>query len=248
MGYLWGTGRGAFGTRLARWIATGLVVTLMAAGPAFQMRAEARLRPLDQHAVVLNGNIVGSAFLIADGVAVTNRHVIGDLPPGATVTLLASGHGRARAEGRVIALSPRMDLALLEVPHGFLPQVAVEYAPEVAGLSVTAAGIDASAGSSGPRLEVEGVVLDPREDIPAFGPGLIALLPGARPGFSGGPLFDDRGRLVGMVTAIRPSPGGGTVASAGPTSGHAAPTVEAFALRAAELRAEVVRLLDEAGS
>ena len=41
--------------------------------------------------------------------------------------------------------------------------------------------------------------------LAAFGPGLVAWLPGARPGFSGGPLLDAGGRLVGMVTALRPA-------------------------------------------
>ncbi|HVH04252.1 MAG TPA: hypothetical protein VM891_15130, partial [Amaricoccus sp.] len=80
-----------------------------------------------------------------------------------------------------------------------------------------------------------------------FGPGLIARLPGARPGFSGGPLFDRQGRLAGMVTAIRPG-AGIVIASSGTRSRRARDTVDAFALRAAEVRAEVRRLLALAGS
>ena len=53
-------------------------------------------------------------------------------------------------------------------------------------------------------MELAGEVVVPRTDIPAFGPGLIASVPGVRPGFSGGPMLDRQGRLVGMVTAIRP--------------------------------------------
>ena len=108
-------------------------------------------------------------------------------------------------------------------------------------MAVTAAGIDAGEGGAGERLALAGVVLDPREDLAAFGPGLVAWLPGARPGFSGGPLLDERGRLVGMVTAIRPAEGSGPVAAAGGGGGR--PAVEAFALRAGEVRAEVRRLL-----
>ncbi len=231
--------------RLGRWIAKGLVVALLAAGPA-EMRAEGRWRPLDHHAVVLNGDLVGSAFLLDDDLAVTNRHVVRSLRPGAVVLLLASGAGGGQAEARVIAISPRMDLALLRVPRGFIPKVAAEDAKLVAGLEVTAAGIDAGVDGAGQRLSVQGVVLDPSKDIAAFGPGLVAWLPGARPGFSGGPMLDGRGRLVGMVTAIRPAEFHPATAAAG-KSGEAQLAIEAFALRADDIRAEVRRLLAAAG-
>ena len=51
------------------------------------------------------------------------------LRPGGTVVLLASGAGGGRAAGRLIAVSPRMDLALIEVPAGFIPAVGAEDAP-----------------------------------------------------------------------------------------------------------------------
>jgi S1-C subfamily serine protease len=241
MGYRRGAGRGAVGAWLGRWVSTGLAMLLLAAAPAVQMRAEARLRPLDHHAVVFNGTIVGSAFAIEDGVAVTNRHVVAGLRRGEAVALVASGRD-AGAEGRLVAVSPRMDLAVLAVPPGFLPTVPSENAPERAGLPVTAAGIDAGDGRPGPRFEVDGTVLDPRARIAAFGPGLIARLPAARPGFSGGPLFDRQGRFAGMVTAIRPAAGSAVGAAGRPARAHAA-SVDAFALRAAEVRAEVRRLL-----
>ena len=106
-----------------QWIAAGMLAALLAAGPAAGVRAEGRWRPLDHHAVVMNGELVGSAFLLDDGLAVTNRHVARGLRPGGTVVLLASGAGGGRAAGRLIAVSPRMDLALIEVPAGFIPAV-----------------------------------------------------------------------------------------------------------------------------
>lgn len=241
MGYRRGAGRGAAGAWLGRWVSAAVVVLFVAVAPAVQMRADARLRPLDHHAVVFNGTIVGSAFAIADGVAVTNRHVVAGLRRGGAVALLASVRG-ASAEGRLIAVSPRMDLAVLAVPPGFLPAVPAEDAPERAGLPVTAAGIDAGDGTAGPRFEVDGTILEPRARIAAFGPGLIARLPAARPGFSGGPLFDRQGRFAGMVTAIRPATGS-AVGAAGRAERQRRTAVDAFALRAGEVRAEVRRLL-----
>ena len=138
------------------------------------------------------------------------------------VVLLASRAGGGSAEGRVIAVSPRMDLALAARAAGFpAGGGGARTRRSGPGLAVTAAGIDAGDGGAGERLALSGVVLDPREDIAAFGPGLVAWLPGARPGFSGGPLLDERGRLVGMVTAIRPAGAAGPWRSpaAGPRAG-----------------------------
>jgi S1-C subfamily serine protease len=236
----WGTG-GAAGARLARWAVLAMAIGLAGALPASHMRAAGRPHPLELHAVVLNGMVVGSAFLIADNVAVTNRHVVEGLVPGDAVIVSASGGGRAQTTARVIAISARMDLALLRVPPGFL-RAAPAGRPAKEGALVVAAGIDASSGRPGARLEVDGVVLAPHARIPAFGPGLVAALPGARPGFSGGPLVDGEGRLVGMVTALRPARAPATVASAGRRGAGGGDAVEAYALRIDAIRAEIRRL------
>lgn len=228
--------------RLRRGWAGWLVAAVLVAGQAVAGEAPA---PADRHAVVVNDGLVGSAFLIEEGVAVTNRHVVRGLGIGGEVELLASGEGGARVLGRLVALSPRMDLALLRVPAGFVPPVEIAEAPTVAGMAVTATGIDAGEGGSGARRTLAGVVLEPSEDLPAFGPGLVVWLPGARPGFSGGPLLDTGGRLVGMVTALRPVGGRSPVALAG--GGRGQPQVEAFALRGEAVRAEARRLLDAGG-
>ena len=115
-----------------------------------------------------------------------------------------------------------------------------------AGLPVVAAGIDAGGGASGlPRLELAGRVVETRSRVSAFGPGLIAALPGVRPGFSGGPMLDAEGRLVGMIAAIRPGNAARRpAAAAGAAAGRRGPADEALVLRAAEIRAEARRLME----
>jgi S1-C subfamily serine protease len=214
------------------------------AGLAIEARAREARRPLDYHATVLNNGIVGSAFAIAEGVAVTNAHVVRGLAPGAAVQLSTAEGAGARATAWLLAVSPRMDMALLRTPAGLLLQLPAADVPASTGMGVMAAGIDASGGGPGPRLELAGRVVAPAADLPAFGPGLIAWLPGVRPGFSGGPMLDGAGRLVGMVTAIRP---GDTAAASGFAPGRARPAEEAYVLRARELRVEAARLLAATG-
>jgi S1-C subfamily serine protease len=200
------------------------------------------------HATVFNGDLVGSAFALSPTIAVTNAHVVEGRQPGGEVRLIASASGTMPATGVILAISRHMDLAILQIPRGFMTPVP-GIAPEgVKGEAVVAAGVDASGGAqTGRRLELQGVVSTPRRDIDVFGPGLVAYIPGVRPGFSGGPLLDRSSRLIGMVTAIRDrsdgaSPARGADASRG--TGAEAYADEAYVLRGREIRLEVLRLLE----
>lgn len=165
----------------------------------------------------------------------TNAHVLHGRQPGDAVVLLTSGT-HDRVEVRVRAISHRMDLALLDVPADLMPAVIPAPGDAAAGQQAVAAGVDAGGPAwPGPLSEAAGEVTDPAIDLAAFGSGLILRMPRARPGFSGGPLFDAQGRLLGMVSAIR------TGTAAGGFGGR--DETEAFALGAQAIRAEAARLL-----
>jgi S1-C subfamily serine protease len=243
-------GGAGLGRRLRHGTATALALVAAGVANAFVMVPLAgiagpaaadvwpRPGPLGHHATIVNGPITGSGFAIAEGLALTNAHVVAGRNGGDRVNVIASTGPARQAEAVVIAISRRMDLALLRIPAGFLPVVSGTDAPLRRGRALRAAGVVAGPGGPGPRLEIEGQVASEIFSLPPYGPGMVVRLPGVRRGFSGGPVLDGDGRLVGMVAALRPAPGGAVSATGTPLTG-----VEAFVLSAGEIRAETARLL-----
>ena len=213
--------------------------------------AVAPARPLDRHAVVLNGE--------ADRLGLrARRRACRHQPPRASAasgpatrsTLVGSAPGRPEASRGSSPSARGWIWRCSRCRRGSCRRSAAEDAPERAGARGDGrrdrrrrrCARAAAAGGGGARCCV------PRSTSPPSGPGLVARLPGARPGFSGGPLLDGRGRLVGMVTALRPAPRRRRAAAAPAARPPPAAGVEAFALRAAAVRAEVRRLLAPAAT
>lgn len=196
------------------------------------------------------GAVLGSAFAIGAGVFVTNAHVVARLAPGAVVTLSVGAAPRRTARARLLAVSARMDLAVLQAPEGFLPAVSWRPAAAPAASRISAAGVRVTAEApQGRVVSAHGHVAGAAVVSARFGEGVVAVMPGVGPGFSGGPAVDEAGRLVGMVTAVRL---GGATAPAGSAfapitvSARSGPA-EAFIIAADALRAEALRLLATVG-
>jgi S1-C subfamily serine protease len=128
--------------------------------------------------------------VVAPGLALTNRHVVsGVLVHGRALTL---SRGAERVPARLRLVASDLDLAALEPARPLAGTVEPARAMPARGAPLYAAGT-----VRGVPTTAAGRFLgsDP------FEPGmLLARLP-ARPGFSGGPVLDGEGRLLGLVTA-----------------------------------------------
>jgi hypothetical protein len=148
---------------------------------------------------------LGSAVAIGPELLATNAHVLrgGSFTPGALLDF-TRGDGAVSGRARLLAVSGRMDLALLRIPRGALQPAPLAEAAPSAGQPVWAAG----APSAGPAVAA-GFIERPALRLPGSGPGFTARI-GALMGYSGGPVVDGEGQVLGLVTAL-PRPGAAPV-------------------------------------
>lgn len=154
------------------------VATPVASGP---------INVADHIASIFGGpNGPGTAFfVVAEGVLVTTRHVIGGLEH-VTVGLL-NGH---QLNGEVIRSFPALDLAFIRVGHsapGLLPITPLPRVPEETPLYVFHYTGEMLAAAQRPTQRVL-----PGQWIPTTFDHLLDA--------GGGPIFDSSGQLIGMIT------------------------------------------------
>ena len=162
-----------------------LVAFLIAAQFCISMVQAAEPPPKQAyHVSVLNGSIVGSAFMIDAGLMVTNAHVVTGQRIGDRIALLAPTGRQVTA--RLQAVSTQMDLAVLSVDG--TPTPVVPHSPRHAarGAQVIAVGIVARSGNPRQRHIIRGVVSSATHSVEPFGPGVIARMPSVQKGFSRG--------------------------------------------------------------
>ena len=148
-----------------------------------------------ERAQPVSGGVASGFIISSDGHIITNAHVVADV---AMVTVRLRDGRTFR--GRVIGLDKRSDVALLKIDASGLAVASIgNSAGLIAGESVFAVG--SPLGLEG--TVTAGIVSAPRRALPgSAGVPLIQTDVAVNPGSSGGPLFNQRGEVVGMNTMI----------------------------------------------
>ena len=158
----------------------------------------------------VEGSGTGWVLDADEGLIVTNFHVVN----GASETAVAVEG--AEREARVIGAAPCDDLAVVRVEDtdGLEELLFSDSESIEQGEAVVAVGFAAGAGEGERLTSTTGVVSvasqplrSPQPDTPDF-PDMIQTDAAINPGNSGGPLLDERGRLVGVNTAVLMQQGG----------------------------------------
>ncbi len=137
----------------------------------------------------------GTAFAIAEGLLITAAHVVGGAD---TVTVYVEGH---RFKGTVVARNADLDVALISAAVPVVPLPLGDPAHLTWGESVWALGFPG--GEAWPTALTTRVLGVGWQAVGADGTllwGLVAVQASFRPGFSGAPLINPSGQVVGVVS------------------------------------------------
>lgn len=139
----------------------------------------------------------GSGFVVGPDLIVTNQHVV----DGADELAIVTRDGRTLGPVEALVIDADHDLALLRVQDLGLPKL-----PLAAGERLPAVGTDTFAIGAplGLSYSLTRGIVSAHRDVQ--GTAFLQMQTTVAPGSSGGPLFDDHGRVVAVNTATR-SPG-----------------------------------------
>ncbi len=143
----------------------------------------------------------GSGVIVADGLVVTNAHVI----DGADTITISFGDEGEGSGGTVVATDELHDLAIVSAATGDRPAIALGTSSELRlGDTVIALGYPLGLGATATAGIVSG--LDRTVDVSDGAAvehleGLLQTDAAINPGNSGGPLIDAQGQLIGINTA-----------------------------------------------
>jgi S1-C subfamily serine protease len=155
-----------------------------------------------EQTVTINGSGV---VLRPDGSILTNEHVV----RGADEVEIILRDGSRRV-GQVVAADPRADLAVVRTePDGLVPARIAEWDNVRRGQWSIAVGNPFGLGYDGNLSVSVGVISNLNRRLPGLGEvedrlyaDMIQTTASIHPGNSGGPLFNMRGEVVGIVTAV----------------------------------------------
>ena len=149
--------------------------------------------------------MVGTGLIVdADGYILTNEHVVGE----AENVWVTTDAGRVYP-ALVVGTDPRADLAVLKIPANNLRPVRFTTDPLRRGQWAIALGNPYGLATAGSECISIGVVSALDRSLPKLSKkenrlysGLIQTTTQINPGNSGGPLFDIKGRVIGINTAV----------------------------------------------
>ncbi len=162
----------------------------------------AKTRGVFEQTVAVNGS---GTIISPDGLILTNEHVI-----QAARTIDVLFHDGRKARALLLASDPRGDLAVIHVNRTGLPAVRfADFGTVKRGQWALAIGNPYGLGRDGQLSVSVGVISNLNRTLPGLGEvddrfygDLIQTTAAIYPGCSGGPLFNIRGELVGIVTAM----------------------------------------------
>jgi S1-C subfamily serine protease len=143
----------------------------------------------------------GSGWVVASDRIVTNAHVVAG---SSSVAVLVDGK-RERLKATVVAFDPETDLAVLAVPGLGLDPLAQDPAAQPDGAAVFAAGYPGGGAYTVAPGRVRDTVNALGKDIyddKSVTRAVYSLRTIVRPGDSGGPLLDAKGKVTGVVFAM----------------------------------------------
>ncbi len=147
-----------------------------------------------------SGTIIGE-----EGLILTNEHVV----QSATEIVVLFYDG-SESPATLVAADPRSDLAILHVARsGLVPATMCDWTKVARGQWTIVLGNPFGLGSDGQLSAAVGVVANLGRQLPGLGEAddrfysdMIQTTAPINPGHSGGPIFNVRGELIGVVTAM----------------------------------------------
>jgi len=148
---------------------------------------------------------VGTGFIFdSDGYIVTNDHVVAKAQQ-----LWVTTDSHKIYPAIVVSSDPRADLAVLKIPAKYLPVAKFARKPAARGQWTLSIGNPYGLASGGEMAVSVGIVSATNRSLPRLSgkedrlySNLIQTTAQINPGNSGGPLFDLRGDVIGITTAV----------------------------------------------
>ena len=171
--------------------------------PTIALTTEAAVARASQSVVRVTGStdlckttLTGSGFFIAEGVVLTNAHVVAGVHDP-QVEL-----GNERWPATVVYFDPRLDVAALQVDSSFVPSLKLQTSAPASGEDAAAIGYPGGTDLKVIPVRIRALIDARGDDI--YGKSgverqVISFRGSVIPGDSGGPLVSSKGEVLGMV-------------------------------------------------